>query len=346
MSEKILLSDLMSLVGKAIKYIFSQYMLILKISIFTGCIGVGYAYFEKDKFKAEATFIVEEKSGSKSGIGALASQVGFDIGSLTGGSAGLFEGDNILDILQSRLIVEKVLLSRIETANPNSSTLADIYSSSHGIFKTWTKDPQLANFNFHTTPKSEEEKLKRDSILFEVYQKVVKNNLEVKRQNKKGSIVNIQVISRDQIFSKLFTERLLKETSDLYVNIKTSNMNNNIVRLQLKADSLHEILYSKSFEALALFNANSGMQSNAVNEDLKQKDKSVVFNLYGEVLKNLEGLRLSQINQTPVIQVLDMPKYPLVNQTYHWFIYLLVGMLAGLLIGIFFAIYSYTETLQ
>ena len=65
-----------------------------------------------------------------------------------------------------------------------------------------------------------------------------------------------------------------------------------------------------------------------------------------EVLKNLEGLKLSQINQTPVIQVLDMPKYPLVNQTYHWIIYLLGGMLAGVLIGVFFAIYLYTETLQ
>lgn len=346
MSEKILLSDLMSLVGKAIKYIFSQYMLILKISIFTGCIGLGYAYFEKDKFKAEATFIVEEKSGSKSGIGALASQVGFDIGSLTGGSAGLFEGDNILDIIQSRLIVEKVLLSRIETANPNSSTLADIYSSSHGIFKSWTKDPLLANFNFHTTPKSEVEKLKRDSILFEVYQQVAKNNLEVKRQNKKGSIVNIQVVSRDQIFSKLFTERLLKETGDLYVNIKTSNMNNNIVRLQLKADSLHDILYSKSLDAVALFNANSGMKSYSVNEDLKQKDKTVVFNLYGEVLKNLEAIKLSQISQTPVIQVLDMPKYPLVNQKASWLIYLFGGLFIGCILGSTYALYLFTAKVQ
>ena len=346
MSEKILLSDLMSLVGEAIKYIFSQYILILKIAIFTGCIGLGYAYFEKDKFKAEATFIVEEKSGSKSGLGAFASQVGFDIGSLTGGSAGLFEGDNILDIMQSRLIVEKVLLSHLDTTNPNSPTLADIYSSAYSLNKKWTKDPQLAKFNFYTTPKSEVERLKKDSILFEVYQKVVKNNLEVKRQNKKGSIINIQVISRDQIFSKLFTERLLKETGDLYVDIKTSNMNNNIARLQIKADSLHDKLYNKSLQAFALINANSGIKSNVVNEDLTSKDKSVVFTLYGEVLKNLEGLKLSQINQTPVIQVLDMPKYPLVNQTYHWIIYLLCGMLAGGLIGVFFAIYLYTETLQ
>ena len=346
MSEKILLSDLMSLVGKAIKYIFSQYILILKIAIVTGCIGLGYAYFEKDKFKAEATFIVEEKSGSKSGLGALASQVGFDLGSLTGGSAGLFEGDNILDIMQSRLIVEKVLLSHLDTNNVNSQTLADIYSSAYTLNKKWAKDPELAKFNFYTTPKSEVEKLKKDSILFEVYQKVVKNNLEVKRQNKKGSIINIQVISRDQIFSKLFTERLLKETGDLYVDIKTSNMNNNIARLQIKADSLHDKLYNKSFQAVALVNANSGIKSNVVNEDLTSKDKSVVFTLYGEVLKNLEGLKLSQINQTPVIQVLDMPKYPLVNQTYHWLIYFLGGILAGALIGVIFAIYLYTETLQ
>ena len=346
MSEKILLSDLMSLVGKAIKYIFSQYILILKIAIVTGCLGLGYAYFEKDKFKAEATFIVEEKSGSKSGLGALASSVGFDLGSLTGGSAGLFEGDNILDIMQSRLIVEKVLLSHLDTTNPGSPTLADIYAASHGLSKKWAKDPQLATFNFYTTPKNEIEKLKKDSILFEVYQKIVKNDLVVTRQNKKGSIINIQVISRDQIFSKLFTERLLKETGDLYVDIKTSNMNNNIARLQIKADSLHDKLYSKSYQAVALVNANSGMKSNVVNEDLSQKDKTVVFTLYGEVLKNLEGLKLSQISQTPVIQVLDMPKYPLVNQKPSWIIFLLGGLLVGVLIGVFFAIYLYTETLQ
>jgi len=346
MSEKILLSDLMSLVGKAIKSVFSQYLIILKIAIITGFLGLGYGYFEKDKFKAEATFIVEEKSGSKSGLSALASQVGFDIGSLTGGSAGLFEGDNILDIMQSRLIVEKVLLSHVDTANPSSATLADVYAASHGLSKKWEKDSQLATFNFYTTPKNEIEKLKKDSILFEVYQKIVKNDLVVTRQNKKGSIINIQVISRDQIFSKLFTERLLKETGDLYVDIKTSNMNNNIARLQIKADSLHDKLYSKSYQAVALVNANSGMKSNVVNEDLSQKDKSVVFNLYGEVLKNLEALKLSQISQIPVIQVLDMPKYPLVNQAKSWIIFLLGGLLVGVLIGVFFVIYLYTETLQ
>jgi uncharacterized protein involved in exopolysaccharide biosynthesis len=47
-----------------------------------------------------------------------------------------------------------------------------------------------------------------------------------------------------------------------------------------------------------------------------------------------------------VIQVLDMAKYPLVNQKMSWVIYLLGGFLAGVLLGVFFAIYLYTETLQ
>jgi hypothetical protein len=347
MSDKIILSDLIAQVQKTIRYVFSQYVLLFKISLLTSILAIGYWFIQADKYQADATFIVEEKSGSKSGLGALASQVGFDLGGLTGGNAGLFEGDNILDIMQSRLIVEKVLLSKVDSSNASASqTLADLYAASHGLKKKWSKNPDLVNFKFGQAPKFEKDKLQQDSLIYVVFEQVVKNNLVVKRQNKKGSIINIQVVSPDQIFSKLFTERLLKETGNLYVEIKTSNMNNNIARLQQKADSLHTKLYSKSYEAVALLNANSGLKTNVVNEDLTQKDKSVVFTLYGEVLKNLEGLKLSQINQTPVIQLLDMPKYPLVNQTKPWYIYLFGGFAAGILLGSLFAVYLYTEKPQ
>ena len=263
MSDKIILSDLIAQVQKTIRYIFSQYVLLFKISLLTSILAIGYWFFQADKYQADATFIVEEKSGSKSGLGALASQVGFDLGGLTGGNAGLFEGDNILDIMQSRLIVEKVLLSKVDSTNTNnnaSQTLADLYAASHGLKIKWSKNPDLVNFKFGQAPKSEKDKLQQDSLVYVVFEQVVKNNLVVKRQNKKGSIINIQVVSTDQIFSKLFTERLLKETGNLYVEIKTSNMNNNIARLQQKADSLHTKLYSKSYEAVALLNANSGLK--------------------------------------------------------------------------------------
>lgn len=343
MEEKVLLSEIFEVAKKALLIVFAQYKLITKITLITTLISVGYFWRQPPNFKATATFILEEKSGGKSGLGALASQIGFDISSFTASGAGLFDGDNILDIMESRLIVEKVLLSKIDSSiKLNQKTLADLYVDQYGLKKKWRDDEYLSNINFAITPNKEIELIKRDSVLYSIYQNITKNHLSVTRQNKKGSIIVVEVLSKNQMFSKLFTERLIKETGNLYIEIKTSNTNNNIARLEKKADSLHAKLYNKSLEAVSLLNANTAIKTTVVNEDLSQKDKSVAFTLYGEVLKNLEALKLSQINQTPVIQVLDSPKYPLVNHALPWFIIIASGVGIGILISVLIVFYLYS----
>lgn len=343
MQEKVLLSDLIETAKKAVWTVLEQYKLMLKITLVTTLISVGYVLYQAPNYKATATFILEEKSGGKSGLGALASQIGFDISSLTGGGAGLFDGDNILDIMESRLIVEKVLLSKVDSiSKTNQQTLADIYVEKYGLKKKWKKDEYLSTIQFSQIPTTPIDQIKRDSALYTIYQGIAKNHLAVSRQNKKGSIIVVEVLSKDQQFSKLLTERLIKETGNLYIEIKTSNTNNNIARLEKKADSLHTKLYNKSLEAVSLLNANTAIKTTVVNEDLSQKDKTVAFTLYGEVLKNLEALKLSQINQTPVIQVLDTPKYPLVNQAQPWFIIVFAGILVGLVLSVLIIFYLYT----
>ena len=344
MSEKILLSDVIATSNRAFKYILSQYRLILKVTLVTTLMALVYGLLQPKSYKAVATFILEEKSGSKSGLGALASQIGFDIGSLTGGGAGLFDGDNIIDIMQSRLIIEKVLLSKVDsTKGATSTTLGDLYISTNHINKKWEQDPYLKGFSFSNLKDTDAHTQLQDSILYTLFQKVAKNNLAVSRQNKKGSIISIQVNSKSQEFSKVFTERLLKETSDLYFEIKTGNVNNNITRLQNKADSLQSMLYTKSYQAASLVNANTGIRSYAASEEMSQKDKTVLYTLYTEVMKNLEALKLSLISQTPVIQILDTPKYPLVNQNTPLILILLIGIGAGLVLSIVIAVYLYTD---
>lgn len=345
MSEKILLSDFMSLIKRGVIYVLSQYKLIVKVTLVTTCIGLAVGFLQKPKYKAVATFILEEKSSGKSGLGALASQIGFDLSGMTGGGSGLFDGDNILDIMQSRLIVEKVLLTKIDSTS-NALTLADLYINVNHINKKWSSNPVLANFSFAKSVQNENEQVLRDSIMHNLFESIVKNNLNVTRQNKKGSIITIQVISKDQQFSKIFTERLLKATSNLYVEIKTGNINQNIERLQLKADSLQAKLYNKSYQAASLLNANTGIKSYVVPEEMSQRDKNVMYTLYGEVVKNLEGLKLSLINQTPIIQVLDAPKYPLIDQAYPLWMFVLGGILAGVVISSAFLLFLYTENIK
>jgi hypothetical protein len=200
--------------------------------------------------------------------------------------------------------------------------------------------------NFHNLSANEKHTKTQDSILNTLVQKIVKNNLAVARQNKKGSIITIQVVSRSQEFSKVFSERILKETSGLYISIKTGNISNDINKLQVKADSLQTSLYNKSFEISNLVNANNGIKTYTVPEEMNQKNKTLLYTIFVEVTKNLETLKLSLINQTPVIQVLDAPKYPLIDQTMPLSLFVLMGMGAGIFISLFVAIYIYTDKLN
>ena len=67
----------------------------------------------------------------------------------------------------------------------------------------------------------------------------------------------------------------------------------------------------------------------------------VVFGLYSEVIKNLELARMSLVNQTPIIQKLDMPRLPLKDTNKKWWIWALIGGGIGFGISFFLLFYNY-----
>ena len=344
-NNTVALTDIIASAKNFIKYIQSKLKLLGLLIILGGILGLAYYFITSPKFQATATFIVEEKS-SGSGLAGMAGQLGFDISSLTGGNAGLFDGDNILEIIKSRNIVESVLLSKIDLADSaNNKTLADLYYETSGLKnKLAGKSNELTNLNFSNIKKGAAHTITQDSVLYIMIEKINKENLNVQRTNKKGSIISINTVSSSPQFSKLFSERLLNETSEMYVKIKVGNLSSNITRLQNKADSLQALLNKTSYQSAALntFDANEAYKSSAVPEEMSQRDKLVLNTLYAEVVKNVEILRISLINQKPIIQVLDLPKFPLVNQQKSFLIIELIGLLAGLVIGLLYLLLAYT----
>jgi hypothetical protein len=344
-NNTVALTDIIASAKNFIKFIQSKIKLLALLIVLGGVFGLVNYFITSPKFQATATFIVEEKS-SGSGLAGMAGQLGFDISSLTGGNAGLFDGDNILEIIKSRNIVESVLLSRIDvTDSANNKTLADLYYETSGLKnKLEGKSNELANFNFSNIKKGAAHSILQDSVLYIMIDKINKENLNVQRTNKKGSIISINTVSSSPQFSKLFSERLLNETSEMYVKIKVGNLSSNITRLQNKADSLQALLNRTSYQSAALntFDANEAYKSSAVPEEMSQRDKLVLNTLYAEVVKNVEILRISLINQKPIIQVLDLPKFPLVNQQKSFLFIELIGIFTGLVIGLLYLLLAYT----
>jgi uncharacterized protein involved in exopolysaccharide biosynthesis len=266
-----------------------------------------YSFLQKQQYEATTSFILEEKSATGGGgLSGLASQFGFDLGGLGAGGS-IFSGDNILDILRSRHIVEKVLLSKLDSSK-GGQTLADLY------IPQLRKDIPAVDYTNVVYPKP----LNRlqDSVLYLIYDKIVSKNLVVDRVNKKGSIIKVTVVSESELFSKIFSDRLVFETIKLYVDQKTSVSNRNIARLEARADSLLRVLNNKSYQSasLQILDANTAFRSTAVPVELSQREKSISFALFSEVVKNLEASRMSLASQTPIINILDTAKYPLLNR--------------------------------
>ena len=350
-TETIKYSELKAVILRFLNYFISQYKLILYITLITSALGLLYGKLQPSTFKATATFIVEDKSGKGGGgLSGLASQFGIDVGGLTGGGAGLFDGDNILEIIKSRSIIEKVLLTKME--EPSSlkvQTIADYYIQINNLAPAFeSKNINLKSLNFAGLTDGAKHTIQQDSILYILYSRINKN-LNVEKKSKKSTIITLEVVSGDQVFSKTFAEEVLKQTSDLYIDIKTGNLSRSINRIQQKADSLQNSLtgiYQKSFQAenaTKLYNVNSSLRINTSQTEIAARDKTVSSTLYGEVVKNLETLKLSLINQTPVIQVLDTPKYPLFDQRTPARYSLIIGFAIGFVLSFFYALYKYTS---
>lgn len=283
------------------------YFLLLAVFIVA---ATGYYFWQKPAYEAKVSFILEEKSGGlSSGLSGIASTFGIDIAGLSGGGS-LFSGDNVLDILQSRRIINEVLLSRVDSVNKiNGATLADLYLS----FANLGLPSQYDTLGFAKLHPGQPHPAIHDSVLGLIYDRLVKKEISAERQNKKGSIIAFTVTTPSQEFSKLFAERVVAQTKQLYMNVKTGFMAANVAKLEAKADSILRLANTKSFQSagLQILDANEAYRQATVPAELSQRDRLLNNTLYAEVVKNLEAARLTLASQTPVLQLLDEPLYPL-----------------------------------
>jgi len=331
--QTIKMTDLLDAFSRFMIYLLSRWKRGILFIVLGLVLAFVYSLLQPPKYEGKVTFILEEKSGSMGGgLSGIASQFGIDLGGLSGGS-GMFSGDNILDILVSRSIVEKVLLTKVDSAaGTHSPTLADLFLNISNLGKQLKKKGLVLVYN--TLTDTAKHSIQQDSVLFVMYDKLVKKHVNAERLNKKGSIINILTVSPDPVFSKIFSERLLEETRKLYVEVKTGISAASVAKLEKRADSLLRVMNSKSYQSASMqvLDANAAYKTAVVPAETTQRDRMVAYTIYAEVMKNLEASKMAVANQTPVIQLLDVSKYPLIDQRKDRFLVLMAGVLAGLFI--------------
>jgi hypothetical protein len=313
-----------------IGFLLKKWYYIILMSIIGGAIGAGYYMIQKPKYEAVCSFILEEKQSGLGGLSGIASQFGFDLGGMAGGS--IFAGDNILEILKSRNIINNALLSPVDSSS--GKKLIDLLIEFNGWKKKWEDNQRLKGINFYAvTSSSQPLTLPQDSVLAMAQRSLIKNNIVIERLTKKGSIIQVSITAENEVFAKLLSERIVADAKEMYLQIKVGNSRSNVLNLQRKADSLLRLSNSKSYQTATSFvvDANPALRTAVVPSELNLRDKMVVQTLYVEVVKNLELNKIALMQQTPVIQILDSPIYPLFNKSKTLPVLVVIGSLVGLL---------------
>jgi hypothetical protein len=331
-SDEISLKELIQKIKEWFDYLITKWKIILLAGILGGSIGYIYAYRQPITYKAVLTFALEEDKGGGGGgsLGGLASSFGFDFGSSAGGA---FAGSNLLALMKSRLLVEKTLLNSV-VVNGKTISLAEYYIQINKLRENWNKRPEFKNIQFLPNADRSNFTLKQDSILQTIFQSLTGlKSLIISQKDKKASITSIDVINKNEAFAKIFCESLAKETSEFYIETKSKKARLNLDILQKQTDSIREAL-NRDISGVAsanddVYNLNPALNIKSSPGKRKQIDVQANTAILTQLVAQLEMSKVTLRKETPLIQVIDRPIFPLEKEK--------AGRLKSLVLGGFLA---------
>jgi hypothetical protein len=308
--DEISIAELVHGITGLIRYLFSKWWLILIVGVLFGSAGVLYAWYKKPIYIAELSFVTEGES--KGGLGmysGLAAQFGLDIG---GGGGGAFVGDNLIELLKSRNLIEKTLLSKI--SDTSSQLVIDYYLEVNGMTKGWKANEKLRNVRFLENHVDNDRVT--DSILKQAYKSIVEGSLDISKPDKKLETIVLKMQTGDEFFSKRFAELLMENATNFFVDIKSKKFKENVSILQRQTDSVRSTLYGNISSAATLtdLNVNPIRQIVRIGPQRSQLNMQANAELYAELVKNLELSKITLRKETPLVQIIDIPKLPLEKQ--------------------------------
>jgi len=314
-NEEISLKELIEKSKEGWRYLLRKWIIILIFGLGGAAVGLIASLLTPPKYSAHLSFALVEKSAGGGGLADLASSFGIS-SMLGGGSNGAFSGDNLLEIMQSPHTIEQTLLTPV-VYQGKKQNLVEVYIQFNELRDKWQKkenNKELQTLSYSIGQKRESFTRTQDSVLNSIYDKIIKSNaLTIARKDKKLSFVNVNFTSKDEVFSKLFEEKLMEVTYRFYKETKTAQSRANVNMMQAKADSIRRLYESSLYRSAGYsqVNINQALAYAAVPKQKQEYNSQLYATVYTEVLKNLETLKLDMARETPIVQIIDTPRFPL-----------------------------------
>ncbi len=287
-----------------IKGLLKKWWLILIIGFLAGLIGIYYASKQEILYQSRLTFALDEgEGGGISSAISLAAQFGLSLGS----GKEVFAGDNIIEIMKSRRIIESTLLS-IDTFDKKPFTFVEYF-----LNQQEKKNSKARNIHFPVNQSQSTFSYAQDSLLYECYLQFARSYITCDKPDRKYNIFEVNIKNQNEKFAKDFTDRIVEETNGFYTTISTK-----------KAKQTLDILEQRVADMKSNVNSSIGRRAEVQDKNLNpvfseaqvpvlkaQTNIQVYGGAYAEMFKNLEIARYQYLKQIPLMQIIDSADYPM-----------------------------------
>jgi len=335
-NDEIQLKDILIKLSEYKTYLLKQKFTVIAVSGLFFVLGVIFAISADKKYIAELTFVVEDQQQGGGALGAMsgmASQFGFDFG---GSSSTTFSQNNILEFLKSRGVVEATLMQN-RKVNKIEDLLIEHYLHFNKIKDLWEADEDLTPVSFHKILSQD-----NDSVSGDIWKSIIEDKLVVELQSDEANIINLSYTSVSEEFAKSFVEALIEQMSKMYITHQTAAASNTLDFLTSRSDSVFIELEiaEEEFAKVKDINQRIVKASGRLKELQLMRRVEVLNTMYLEIIKNLELSKITLLNQTPIIQIIDKPILPLKHEKKSKIVLGFLGLFLGAFLSLGFFIFS------
>lgn len=281
-------------------------VIIIAIVLISGITGFAVSFFsDAPQYIATTTLMLENNKGGGGGALEIASQLG-----LVGGGGGIaLSEDKLLDIIKSQAIIKIALFDKTKIDSSEDS-FANHFIHLFGYRELWRKNDSLRDFKFENA--KDKLTIKENGVFKSFYGQIITDFLKVE-ESKKSGLVKITIQTPSQAFSKQFNQSLVSALITFYVDRKTEKGRKNVSIIQKRVDSIAGALRDAEY-AYARWKDGSNQLVKAqgmISEIRLRRDVEVANSIYVEGIKQLEISKFALLQETPVLQIIDAPSFPL-----------------------------------
>ncbi|MBR4841183.1 MAG: hypothetical protein IK005_12010 [Paludibacteraceae bacterium] len=326
------LPEIMKLLKDYWSYLWEKKWVVIISGFSFALLGLIYAFVRTVEYTASYHFTIEgEESPMRISMASL----------LGTGSVGAFSGDNLVQLMRSQAMIERTLLREVPN-HPDSINFIEYYLvcdsvrsaceelAEQGVEKDEDGPVSVCDIQFPLYQDRRTFTREQDSILMIVAGGMAKK-MAVERLDKKMSFVTCSYTYKNEEFCKKFLDTYMDEVLTFYMETKMSRSEKNISNFQRQADSI-KAEWNKAVVSRAYYadeNMNAARQSVSVELQKKQMEIQTYSTAYVELMKSIATMKVDQMKETPVIQIISEPHYPLQNDKARKLKFIIIGGFLG-----------------